>query len=160
MKDPYYYRMNEKKDDLLNRERIERYVDKLEHFGMLMDKIEEWMDGLDQESFLSLDLIKRFGIYHAAQTSIENMTDIIAMVIKDIKIKPKDDYSNIDCLEEKGLISEGLAAGLRKLNGLRNVFVHEYNGVDDLLAYSSIIQHFDYLKQFKEVIKAWLKKNS
>lgn len=144
----------------LDNKRIERYIEKLEYFNQLTKKLQEWMEELDENLFLNLDLKEQFGIYHGFQIIIEIITDIIAMVVKDLKIKPKDDYSNIECLKEQKFISEELSLSLRKVNGLRNALVHGYNGLDDLLAYKGIKENFNFFKEFYEVISEWLKKNS
>lgn len=144
----------------LESKRIERYIEKLEHFNKLMEKLQEWIKDLDEIKFIESDLKDQFGIYHAFQIIIEIIADIIAMVTKDIKIKPKDDYSNIDCLQEQNFISEQLSIKLRKVNGLRNILVHNYNGLDDLLAYKGIKENINSLKEFYKVVNKWLKKNS
>ncbi len=144
----------------LESKRIERYIEKLEHFNKLMEKLKVWIKDFDENKFIKSDLKEQFGIYHAFQIIIEIITDIIAMVTKDIKIKPKDDYTNIDCLLEQKVISEQLSINLRKVNGLRNILVHDYNGLDNLLAYRGIKENINSLKEFHEVVSKWLKKNS
>lgn len=150
----------ESNNSQINKNRIERYIEKLEHLNKLFKKINEWTINLEENEFLSLDLKEKFGIYHASQIITEIITDIIAMVTKDLKVKPKDDYSNIEYIEEKGLISRELAFNLKKLNGLRNVLVHDYNGLDDRLAFKGIKEYNPFIEQFKEVMKKWLKKVS
>ena len=144
----------------IDKNRIERYIEKLEHLNEIFKELNEWTKNLEENEILNLDLKEKFGIYHASQIITEIITDIIAMVTKDLKIKPKDDYSNINYLKEKELLSEGLTLNLKKLNGLRNVLVHDYNGLDDRLAFKGIKEYNPFIEQFKEVIKKWLKKIS
>jgi uncharacterized protein YutE (UPF0331/DUF86 family) len=144
----------------LDNKRIERYIEKLEHFNKIMKKLVEWIEYLDDNRFLALDLKEQFGIYHAFQIIIEIITDLIAMVVKDLKVKPKDDYSNINCLKEQKFLSGELSSSLRKLNGLRNILVHDYNGIDDLLAFKGLKENTRFIKEFYEVMREWLKKNS
>jgi len=150
----------ESNNSQIDKNRIERYIEKLEHLNKLFKKLNEWTITLEENEFLNLDLKERFGIYHASQIITEIITDIIAMVTKDLKVKPKDDYSNIEYLEENQLISNELAINLKKLNGLRNVLVHDYNGLDDRIAFKGIKEYNPFIEQFKEVIKEWLKKVS
>jgi len=150
----------ESNNSQIDKNRIERYIEKLEHLDKLLKKLNEWTITLEENEFLNLDLKEKFGIYHASQIITEVITDIIAMVTKDLKVKPKDDYSNIDYLEETELISKELAINLKKLNGLRNVLVHDYNGLDDRIAFKGIKEYNPFIEQFKEVIKEWLKKVS
>jgi len=119
--------MEDKDKKGLDKSRIERYIEKLEHLKKLLDKLYDWTDNLEINEFLNLNLKEQFGIYHASQIIIEIITDIIAMNVKDLKIKPKDDYSNTECLEDQGLITNDLALSLKKLNGLRNILIHDYN---------------------------------
>ncbi|MHA1342773.1 MAG: type VII toxin-antitoxin system HepT family RNase toxin [Promethearchaeota archaeon] len=152
--------MEENNKKSLDKKRIERYVEKLEHLKKIMKEFHKWIKDIDDKLFLASDLKEQFGIYHGFQIMVEIITDIIAMMVKDVKIKPKDDYTNINCLKEQHLISEELSSGLRKLNGLKNVLVHDYNGIDDLLAFKSINEGYPYIKEFYEVIRDWLKKHS
>ncbi len=144
----------------LDNKRIERYIEKLEHFNKLMELLKEWTKNINEEIFFTnLDLKEQFGIYHAYQIIVEIMTDIIAMAVKDLKIKPRDDYSNINILKEKFFFSEKIASKLREANGLRNSLVHDYNGVDDKAAYKGIKNYINYLEKFYDLINQWLKKN-
>lgn len=78
---------------------------------------------------------------------------MIAMLCKDLGIMPKGDYENIKSLYAKGKINENFADRLAKCNGLRNVLVHQYNGIDDELVITSIIQVHSDLKAFNEVVE-------
>lgn len=83
--------------------------------------------------------------------------EIAAMACKDLKLIPKDDYTNIDLLFEKKIIDIGLKNALSESNGLRNRLVHRYNGLDDSLAFDSIVAHLTTISDFSEVIGIWLK---
>lgn len=152
--------MEGKKKINIDDTRLERYIEKLEHFKKLALKLEKWTENVDKEKFVSLDLKEQFGIYHAFQILVEITTDLIAMTVKDLKFKPRDDYSNIKCLKEQNFISEELSERLRRVNGLRNVIVHDYNGIDEILAFKEINENFYFMKKFYDVMKKWLKKNS
>ncbi|HIE31062.1 MAG TPA: DUF86 domain-containing protein, partial [Methanosarcinales archaeon] len=48
-------------------------------------------------------------------------------------------------------LNQMLPENLKRANGLRNVLVHEYNGIDDLLAFESVREfchHSGYLAQW------------
>ena len=86
----------------MEEKRIKRYKEKLEYLDEIANNVEDWMKNLDEINFVeNLGLQKKFGIYHAFQISIEVITDIIAMIVKDLKIIPKDDYTNIEVLKKK-----------------------------------------------------------
>ncbi len=139
-------------------ERIGRYKDKLNIISERKQDIEEWMSGYDSSAFVA-DKKTRLAVYKAFQELAEASFDIAAMTCKDLKIIPKDDYTNIDLLCEKKIINNSLKNALSESNGLRNRLVHRYNGLDDLLAFDSIMGHLTAISDFSEVIEIWLKSN-
>ena len=98
-------------------------------------------------------------LYHAFQISVEIISDICAMIIKDVKDIPKDDYSNIDILSKKGIIDFNLNENIKEATGLRNRIIHDYNGLDDKIAYSRLVELLKSYKQFCKVILKWLESN-
>lgn len=144
----------------MEEERIKRYNDKLEYFNQTIKNLEEWTENIDVKEFTeNLELQKQYAIYHAFQISLEIITDVIAMIVKDSNIVPKDDYSNIDILKNKDILTSGLAVKIQEANGLRNRIVHDYNGLDDSIAYQSILECIKSLKKINEEVRNWVKKN-
>ena len=139
-------------------ERISRYKDKLNIISERKQDIEEWVSGYDSSDFIR-DKKTRLAVYKAFQELVEASFDVTAMACKDLKIIPKDDYSNIDLLFEKKFINSSLKNTLSESNGLRNRLVHRYNGLDDSLAFESIIEHLTSISDFSEVIEKWLRSN-
>jgi uncharacterized protein YutE (UPF0331/DUF86 family) len=144
----------------MEEERIKRYNDKLEYLNQTIKNLNDWTENLDSKEFIeSLELQKQYGIYHAFQIGIEIITDLISMIVKDVKLIPKDDYSNINIIKNKKIVNSDLAAKLREANGLRNRIVHDYNGLDNELAYNRLKNLLKYFQVFKVEAKEWLKKN-
>ena len=144
----------------MEEERIKRYNDKLEYLNQTIKNLNDWTENLDSKEFIeSLELQKQYGIYHAFQIGIEIITDLISMIVKDVKLIPKDDYSNINIIKNKKIVNSDLAAKLREANGLRNRIVHDYNGLDNELAYNRLTNLLKYFQEFKVKTKEWLKKN-
>jgi uncharacterized protein YutE (UPF0331/DUF86 family) len=81
------------------------------------------------------------------------------MIVKDLKIVPKDDYSNIEILKRKKVINSRLAAEIIKANGLRNRIVHDYNGLDEELLYINLLSFKKNIKIFEDETKKWLRRN-
>ena len=52
------------------------------------------------------------------------------MTVKDIGAIVEDDYSNIQTLTDKKLLSEEDASLLKLYNGLRNAIVHKYDNIN------------------------------
>jgi len=152
--------MDEKSKKIeLDKERIKRYKEKMEILQKYLIKLEEWTSNIDYDvPPEKLDMRDKFALYHLYQLIIEIITDLCAMTVKDLKILPKDDYSNINILAEKKIIPENLADDLRKANGLRNRMVHDYNGVIEKIVNEGILQHKEHLIKFLEVFTLWLKK--
>jgi len=144
----------------MEEERIKRYNDKLEYLNQTIEHLNNWTERIDSKEFIErLELQKQYGIYHAFQIGIEIITDLVSMIVKDVKLIPKDDYSNINILKNKKIVSEDLAAKLREANGLRNRIVHDYNGLDNEIAYDRLTNLIKYFQEFKVKAKEWLKKN-
>ena len=144
----------------MEEERIKRYNDKLEYFNQTIKNLEEWTENIDIKEFTeNLELQKQYAIYHAFQISLEIVTDVIAMIVKDSNIVPKDDYSNLDILKNNDILTSGLAGKIQEASGLRNRIVHDYNGLDDSIAYQSILECIKSLKKFNEEVRNWVKKN-
>ncbi len=144
----------------MEEERIRRYNDKLEYLNQTIENLNNWTENVDSKEFIErLELQKQYGIYHAFQIGIEIITDLVSMIVKDVKLIPKDDYSNINIIKNKKIVSEDLAAKLREANGLRNRIIHDYNGLDNEIAYNRLTNLIKYFQGFKVKAKEWLKKN-
>jgi len=141
----------------MDRERLKRYKEKEEYFDKIMQKLKEWTKHLNVHDFVyKLDLKEQFSIYHAYQIILEIISDITAMIIKDLKLIPKDDYVNFDILADNVIISKDLAYNLKQANGLRNRVVHDYNGLDDDIAFKEIQNFSKDLEKYKEDLDKWL----
>jgi uncharacterized protein YutE (UPF0331/DUF86 family) len=132
--------------------RKKRYVEKIKHVEKRIGELEVWKEDFFYEEKT------RLACYKAMQEIIEGCMDLVSMILKDEKELPKDDYSNIDVIEKKGMIDNKIANALRELNGLRNRIVHEYNGLDDEIALTSMEELIPKIKEFLTVVKEWLKK--
>lgn len=138
----------------MDRERCDRYKDKLELIEKRLQEIEEWTD-ISSEEFI-YDEKTKLATYKAFQEISESCMDIIAMACKDLKILPKDDYTNIEKLNSKLNIDK---RRLQEINGLRNRLIHRYNRTDDTIAFESIHELLPEINTFIEVISKWIKKS-
>ncbi len=48
---------------------------------------------------------------------------------------------------------------MKEANGLRNRLIHEYDGLNDMLAYESMKELVNHLKSFSQEVLKWMKKN-
>ena len=79
------------------------------------------------------------------------------MLVKDFGFAVEDDYKNLEIIGNKLNLEEKLILALKKANGLRNVLVHEYNGIIDEQAYESIVELLPFLRKFEERVREWIK---
>ncbi|MGQ4833954.1 MAG: DUF86 domain-containing protein [Candidatus Asgardarchaeia archaeon] len=142
----------------MNKQRSERYREKLNLIEMRISQIINWTSNLDEDDFQKNDLVK-LAVYKAFQEIVESSMDIISMICKDIGIPPKDDYTNIETLLKQGILDTALANIMFSGNGLRNRIVHRYNTLDDRRAFIEIIEAIPEFERFVEVIEEWIKKH-
>jgi len=102
------------------------------------------------------DRILRKAMYKEFQEAIEAAADICALVRRSLDSSAQDDYSNVDYLVEREIIPADLGRSLKEANGLRNRLVHEYDGINDRMAYISIARLIEALREFPGVILRWL----
>ena len=139
-------------------DRIKRYREKLDLILRRTKQINEWTTNYDVKKF-EMDEKTKLAVYKALQESIEASMDIVAMLCKDSKIIPNDDYTNIDHLKERGIIGTQLRNGLAEANGL-NRLVHRYNKIDDTIVFNSINKLSKLFKNFAKAVEQWVRDNS
>ncbi|MEI8002830.1 MAG: HepT-like ribonuclease domain-containing protein [Methanothrix sp.] len=138
----------------MNIERAGRYKDKLDLIFKRAGQAHDWLEEVSSEVFLEDDKTK-LASYKAFQEAVEACQDLVAMMCKDLGIKPQDDYSN---LERLNVLTEGSKKVLIEANGLRNHLVHRYNKRDDLIALESMRSLLSGIMAFGEEVEAWLEK--
>lgn len=141
---------------MMEEERAKRYRDKLNFISERVGDIESWIPQTVEE-FL-LEKKTRLATYKAFQEAVETSLDIVAMICKDMKIVPKEDYVNIEELYKKGLINSELRDAFVHANGLRNILIHRYNVVDDRVAFESIGELLPNFPKIVKNVEKWLKK--
>ena len=119
--------------------RRDQYIRKLE---FIADKITVLPENVKDNIFL-MD-----ALFYRLQVSIDAAIDIIAMLSKDLGITVKDDYSNLDELENLNIFPGDFLNEIRRLNGLRNVLVHRYNKIEEELIVSERDHFVEVLKEF------------
>lgn len=130
-------------------ERKIRYLDKLAHIDKRISNIESWLSTSYEER-------TRLAIYKAFQEIVEALFDIISMKLVELKIPPKDDYTNIMIMEERALFNKTISDILKKANGLRNRLVHRYNTLSDEIALESIRILLPEIQKVRRFIEQWI----
>ena len=124
--------------------RRDQYTRKLE---FIADKIGVLPENVNDNVFL-MD-----ALFYRLQVSIDAAIDIVAMLCKDLGITVKDDYSNIDELENLNIFPKDFLNDIRRLNGLRNVLVHRYNKIEEDLIVSEKDHFVEVLKEFIKIME-------
>ncbi|WP_457558267.1 DUF86 domain-containing protein [Candidatus Harpocratesius sp.] len=93
------------------------------------DKIYYVKESLTYFQDFGEDEIINRGILYSIQVAIESTVDLAAMLVKDLGIIISDDRTNIENLVKHLRWKSEMANNLIKANGLRNVIVHQYNGI-------------------------------
>jgi len=124
--------------------RRDQYNRKLE---FIADKITVLPENVKDNIFL-MD-----ALFYRLQVSIDAAIDIIAMLSKDLGITVKDDYSNLDELENLNIFPGDFLNEIRRLNGLRNVLVHRYNKIEEELIVSERAHFVEVLKEFIKIVE-------
>ena len=140
------------RDFSIKTERASRYKDKLNLVSRRAGQIEEWLGTANPEDLLDDDKT-RLASYKAFQEAVEACLDLVAMMCKDSGLVPRDDYANLENLEE---LKKETRSILIEANGLRNHLVHRYNRIDDLLALESIKSLLPGLEAFSAEVEAWV----
>ncbi|KYK33039.1 MAG: hypothetical protein AYK18_05135 [Theionarchaea archaeon DG-70] len=138
----------------MDEDRLKRYWDKINLVSRRSNEIKRWT-AMQPDDFIT-DEKTKLATYKAFQEIVEACMDMVAMICKDSKIPPKDDYTNIDLLGN--IISfKNMKKTLIEANGLRNRLVHRYNTTDDLLAFESIKEILPGISKFIEGVKKWIR---
>ncbi|WXG39570.1 MAG: DUF86 domain-containing protein [Candidatus Freyarchaeum deiterrae] len=104
----------------------------------------------DLKSFLKLGLVKD-GIYKRIEFCIQNILDICAVINSDLKLGvPSNEDNIVENLVKKGILSGKTGEIVKGFKGFRNFLVHRYGGIDDSIAFESIVKG---LKDFSKVLK-------
>jgi len=138
----------------MEEDRLKRYWDKINLISKRSDEIRKWT-GIRSEDFIG-DEKTKLAAYKAFQEVVEASMDVVAMICKDLKIPPKDDYTNIKILKTK-ISFDDIEKTLIEANGLRNRIVHRYNTMDDLLAFKSMKEILPEISKFIGGVKKWIR---
>ena len=87
------------------------------------------------EEFRMLGLIKD-GIYKRIEFAIEDVFDICAILNTDLALGvPGEDEDILVHLVDKGIISPEMQEKIQGMRGFRNIVVHRYGKIDDILVF-------------------------
>ena len=111
------------------------------------------------EEFSRLGLVKD-GIYKRMEFAIENIIDICSIISSDLRLSvPESEESFVESLTNIGILTPNMAEKTRRMKGFRNIIVHRYGRIDDLLAHKILTEHMEDFYEFIESIEQFLEKS-
>jgi len=130
---------------VLDRERILAKIDVLD--GYLKELREILPASFDQYKKIE----KRRACERLLQVSIECIIDICGLMVTGLRLGlPAEEDDLFEKLEQAGTIRSPMKQSLKKMKGFRNILVHEYGEVDDIIVYEvpqNNLNDFDAFKQ-------------
>ena len=112
------------------------------------------------EEFSDLGLVKD-GIYKRMEFSIESIIDILSIINSDLRLSiPEDEEDVVENLGLNGILTQNMVDKVRRMKGFRNIIVHRYGRIDDLLAYKILTENLKDFGEFIESIEQFLEESS
>ncbi|AKA47949.1 hypothetical protein IX51_01310 [uncultured archaeon] len=112
------------------------------------------------DDFSRLGIIKD-GIYKRAEFAIENVFDICHIINADLSLGiPSSEEDVIENLRNKGILHASLSLKILSMRKFRNIVVHRYGKIDDIVAYNLLNEGLDDFSVFNEHIRHFLKEGS
>lgn len=119
-------------------------------------ELQELVRSLTIGEYLSQLLLRR-AVERQLQLIVECGTDINNMILRSLGQGPAKDYFNsfVD-LAENNVLDMEFALEIAPSTGLRNILVHEYTKIDDVIVYHSISDVLKYYGQYIQTIAGYL----
>ena len=96
---------------------------------------------------------KRRACERLLQVAIECVIDICGLIVIGLRLGlPAEEDDLFDKLEEAGIITSSRKESLKKMKGFRNILVHEYGHVDDMIVYEILQNNLNDFGAFKQEI--------
>ena len=112
------------------------------------------------EEFSERGLVKD-GIYKRMEFSIESIIDILSIINSDLRLSiPEDEEDVVENLGRNGILTQNMVDKVRRMKGFRNIIVHRYGRIDDLLAYKILKENLEDFGEFIESIEQFLEESS
>lgn len=132
---------------MLDRERVLAKIDVLDGY---LKEIREILP-VDFEEYKRIE--KRRACERLLQVSIECIIDICGLIVTGLRLGlPAEEDDLFEKLEQAGIISSARKEALKRMKGFRNILVHEYGRVDDLMVYEVLQTKMDDFEAFKREI--------
>ena len=122
-----------------------------------LDQLEGYLQELRQilpESFEGYQKVeKKRACERLLQIAIEAVIDICHMFLRELRLGlPSEEDDVFEKLSQAEVISSQMVATLKRMKGLRNIFIYEYGRVDDRIVYNQAHHGIQDFVRFTEEI--------
>lgn len=137
----------------LDRSRILSKLDEMIQY------VEELRDMLPEEEEYQHNLIKRRASEKTIEMAIESLIDVSAMIVSSQKLGlPANEENIFDILIENGILSKKLGEILKDMKGFRNILIHRYAHIDDVIVHHNLNNFSDDFYEFKDAVESYISK--
>ncbi len=135
---------------MLDRERLLAKMDLLDGY---LKEIREILPS-SFEDYKKIE--KRRACERLLQVSIECVIDICGLVVIGLRLGlPAEEDDLFEKLEQAGIISSPRNEALKKMKAFRNILVHEYGHINDMIVYEVLQNNLNDFEIFKrEILQA------
>ena len=139
---------------MVDRERILGKVAELEGY---LSELRQILPESFDEYVRSIE--KRRACERILQIAVEAVIDICAMLVQGLRLGlPAEEDDVFDKLAQHGMLSQKMVETLRRMEGFRNILVHEYGRVDDRIVFDVAVNRLGDFEDFKREVLAALPK--
>lgn len=137
---------------MLDRERLLTKIDVLDTY---LKELREILP-VSFEEYKRIE--KRRACERLLQVTIECAIDICGLIVIGLRLGlPAEEDDLFDKLEQAGIITSSRKESLKKMKGFRNILVHEYGHVDDMIVYEILQNNLNDFEAFKQEILRTIK---
>ncbi len=134
-----------------------RILSKIGELDSYMAELEEIAPETFEEYKASYE--KKRACERILQISIETVIDISQLLFRGMRLGVPADEDNIfEGLKRKGAFNDSMADTLHEMKGFRNILVHRYGKIDDVIVFRAIKQNLDDFEKFKNCVLEILNK--
>jgi uncharacterized protein YutE (UPF0331/DUF86 family) len=132
---------------LLDRERLLAKIDVLD--GYLKELREILPASIEEYKKIE----KRRACERLLQVSVECVIDICGLMVIGLRLGlPAEEDDLFEKLQQAGIITSSRKESLKQMKGFRNILVHEYGHVDDMIVYEILQNNLNDFDAFKQEI--------
>lgn len=132
---------------MLDRERLLAKIDVLD--GYLKELREILPASIEEYKKIE----KRRACERLLQVSVECVIDICGLMVIGLRLGlPAEEDDLFEKLQQAGIITSSRKESLKQMKGFRNILVHEYGHVDDMIVYEILQNNLNDFDAFKQEI--------